>query len=156
MVEDDWPLSVEESSVKSQAKREVEKLLLLDKISWRQKSKVLCLREGDKNTSLFHRRVNTISRLLVDEVETTNPAMTGEGQVNFYRQLFTDEEDRRPLLDGLDFYSIDEPDNATLDLPFTEEELSGVVKGMARDKAPGPDGFFLAFFNLAGILSRKM
>ena len=35
MVEDDRPLSAEESSMKSQAKREVEKLLLLDEISWR-------------------------------------------------------------------------------------------------------------------------
>jgi hypothetical protein len=52
---------------------------------------------------------------------------------------------RRPLLDGLDFSSIDEEDNIVLDKPFTEEVL-GVLKDMAGDKAPGPDGYSMAFF----------
>jgi hypothetical protein len=50
------------------------------------------------------------------------------------------------LLDGLSFSSIDEDDRIVLDRPFMEEEVWGVVKGMAGDKAPGPDGFSMAFF----------
>ncbi len=70
----------------------------------------------------------------------------GEGLVNFYSHLFTDDEVRHPLLDGLAFSSIDETDRTCLDRSFTEEEVVGVVKDMAGDKSPGPDGFSMAFF----------
>lgn len=33
-----------------------------------------------------------------------------------------------------------------LDLPFIGEEVLGVVNDMVSDKAPGPDGFSMAFF----------
>ncbi len=151
-VEDFRPLSAEERSLKTQAKSEVEKLLLLEEISWRQKSRVLWLQEGDKNTRFFHqiansnRRFNNINRLFINGAETTDPTVTGEGLVTYYSQLFSDDKVRRPLLDGLDFSSIDEADSTILEAPFTEEEVSGVVQGMAGDKALGPNGFSLAFF----------
>lgn len=44
------------------------------------------------------------------------------------------------------FSSIDDIDRNMLDLPFTEEEVLGVVKDMASEKVPGPDGFSMAFF----------
>jgi hypothetical protein len=33
-----------------------------------------------------------------------------------------------------------------LERPFEEDEVSGVVRGFNGDKAPGPDGFSLAFY----------
>jgi hypothetical protein len=66
--------------------------------------------------------------------------------VSFYNELFSEDEVRRPLLDGLSFSSIDEEDSLVLDRSFTEEEVLEVVKVMAGDKAPGPDGFSMAFF----------
>ena len=35
---------------------------------------------------------------------------------------------------------------STLEREFTEEEVRKVVKSMVGDKAPGPDGFSMAFF----------
>jgi hypothetical protein len=40
-------------------------------------------------------------------------------------------------------------------LPFTEEEVFGVIKDMARDKAPGLDGFSLAFFQSCWDIVKK-
>lgn len=73
--EDNRPLSAAERTLKIQSKSEVEKVLLLEEISWRQKSKVLWLRERNKNTRFFqtvansHRRFNTINRLIVNGAE---------------------------------------------------------------------------------------
>jgi hypothetical protein len=44
----------------------------------------------------------------------------------FYQGLFSDDEVRRPLLDGLEFSSIDEADRIILDRQFTEDEVWGV------------------------------
>lgn len=42
--------------------KELEKVILLEEVSWRQKSKALWLREGDKNTKVFHRVANSPRR----------------------------------------------------------------------------------------------
>ena len=53
---------------------------------------------------------------------------------------------RRPYLDGVSFSTISVEEAAWLDRPFDEDEISTVVQGCDGDKAPGPDGFSLAFF----------
>jgi hypothetical protein len=42
--------------------------------------------------------------------------------------------------------TLDAGEASSLELPFEEREVLEVVKGLNRDKAPGPDGFTLAFF----------
>jgi hypothetical protein len=49
-------------------------------------------------------------------------------------------------LDNLVFDNLDASEASSLELPFEEREVLEVVKGLNRDKAPGPDGFTLAFF----------
>jgi hypothetical protein len=49
-------------------------------------------------------------------------------------------------LDNLAFDSLDAVEASSLEFPFEEKEVLEVVKGMNRDKAPGPDGFSIAFF----------
>uniref|UniRef100_A0A2N9IHU7 Reverse transcriptase domain-containing protein n=1 Tax=Fagus sylvatica TaxID=28930 RepID=A0A2N9IHU7_FAGSY len=65
---------------------------------------------------------------------------------NFYSHLFEEEEGDRPLLDGLDFSMILAEDALWLERPFDEEEVAGVVAGFNGDKAPGPAGFSMGFF----------
>jgi hypothetical protein len=114
---------------KVQRQAEYEKLLLLEEITWRQKSRVKWLREGDKNTRFFHRvvnsnrRINSIDRLSLDGILTIDQTAIGEGLVKFYSNLFSDEALRRPLLDDLRFSSIAEEDGLALDSQFTEEEV---------------------------------
>jgi hypothetical protein len=55
-------LIVEEKLRKSLVISELEKVNLIDEISWRQKSTVLWLKEGDKCTKFFHRVANSNRR----------------------------------------------------------------------------------------------
>jgi len=66
--------------------------------------------------------------------------------VHFYESLFSEQYNWRPKLDGIAFNSLSLEEAAQLELPFREREVLVVVKSMNRDKAPGPDGFPLAFF----------
>ena len=145
-------LTREESNKRVQLVVDLERTSLLDEISWRQKSRALWLREGDKNTKFFHRlansnrRYNSISSLSINGVMSTDPDAISESIINFYSHLFEEEESDRPLLDGLDFSMIPAEDAIWLERPFGEEEVADVVAGFNGDKAPGPDGFSMGFY----------
>ena len=59
---------------RNELRSQIEHLLSLEEISWRQKSRMLCIKEGDNNTKFFHkianshRRYNYLSFLEVDGV----------------------------------------------------------------------------------------
>ena len=53
---------------------------------------------------------------------------------------------KRPLLDGLEFAMLSIEDTMGLEKPFEEDEVIGVLHGFVGDKARGPDGFPVAFF----------
>ena len=72
--EGEFGLSDLETCERDVVRSEVENLLSLEEISWRQKSRMLWIKEGDNNTKLFHkvanshRRFNHLSFLEVDGV----------------------------------------------------------------------------------------
>jgi hypothetical protein len=49
-------------------------------------------------------------------------------------------------VDNLEFEALSMDEAARLEAPFEEREVREVVNSLDRDKAPGPDGFSLAFF----------
>ena len=57
--EETFSLSTEEKLDQTNLRLDIEKLTLMEETSWRQKSRVLHLKEGDANTRFFHRMANS-------------------------------------------------------------------------------------------------
>jgi hypothetical protein len=125
---------------------------LLQEISWRQKSRIKWLKEGDKCTKFFHlmansnKRYNTIDSLHIDGAMSSDSEAIREHAINYFKSMFAESMSWRPKLDDLEFESLSEDEAASLEAPFLEKEVKDVIFGMDGDKAPSPDGFSLAFF----------
>jgi hypothetical protein len=145
-------LSSTERDLRGSLLLELDKLAHFEETSWRQKSKVLWLKEGDNNTKFFHkiansnRRRNLMEKLEVDGILYSEDSIIRDKAVKFYEKLYTETEDWRPFVDDLPFSRIDETDRNLLDSRFERDEILQVVKNLQGDKSPGPDGFTMAFF----------
>jgi hypothetical protein len=151
-IEESRGLSDEEKERRCRLVSDLEGSLLQEEICWRQKSRIRWLKEGDKCTKFFHqvananRRNNTIDSLLVNSTPISDPDAIKSHIVNFYEALFSEPSSWRPRVDNLEFEALSVDEAASLEVPFEEREVREVIFGMDRDKAPGPDGFSLAFF----------
>jgi len=151
-LETEKALDLEEKLSKSLISSDLKKITLQEEISWRQKSRVRWLKEGDKCTKFFHRlansnwRFNSIEFLSVNGSVTFDPPVIGDHVVQFYDSLFSKHHNWRSRLDNLTFDSLEVEKASWIELPFEEREVLKVVKGMNRDKAPCSDGFSMAFF----------
>jgi hypothetical protein len=151
-LEEQHGLTPEEKVRKCGVIRDLENSILQEEISWRQKSRVLWLKEGDKCTKFFHRvgnsnrRSNSIESLSVNGSTSSDQQVIRDHVALFYKSIFAEPFSLRPRMDNLALDTLDIREASSLVLPFEESELLEVVKGLNRDKAPGPDGFTLAFF----------
>ena len=93
-----------------------------------------------------HRRNNAITNLKVDGVLTLDQKSIEVCIIRFYKNLFTEHRVYCPHPDVLNFPKISDDKAGRLVRPFDDVEVFGVVKDFEGDKAPGPDGFPMAFF----------
>eukprot|EP00253_Pinus_taeda_P028357 PITA_28357 len=120
----------------------------------RQKSRCLWLKAGDKNTSFFHNSLklrhagNQIERIMVDGKEIKDQEEIKEATYRHYKSLLSadpqphDNEEFLSLIEN----KISESQNRELDQEVTKEEIKWSVFSMQQDKAPGQDGFTVAFY----------
>ena len=93
-----------------------------------------------------NKRYNTIDSLRINGSLSSNWAAIREHAVNIYESMFAKSLSWRPRLDDLDFDYLSAGEASSLEAPFLEKEVKDVIFGMDGNKAPGPDGFSLAFF----------
>jgi hypothetical protein len=145
-------LSEEEKERRRELVTGLEASLLQEEICWKQKSRIRWLKEGDKCTKFFHlvananRRNNSIESLTVNGSPTSDSDLISSHIVNYYDTLFLEPISWRPRVDNLEFEALSMDEAASLEDPFEEREVRELINSMDRDKAPGPDGFSLAFF----------
>ena len=115
----------------------------------RQRARIASLKDGDANTSFFHRQCsfrrqkNRVHNLVVDgQVLSGHEEMANAAFMHFDGLLGTAVDRERTL----DLSQLIAPsDLECLDAPFCQEEIWEGVKRMPARKAPGPDGFTAEF-----------
>lgn len=137
---------------------------------WRQKSRELWLKDGDRNTKFFHIAaqikkekcsISSIHDSVSGALLTNGEDIKNEG-VKFFSSLLTKNvndhvnliREREEILQSIpQLISLEE--NARLMSPFSINELKEVIFFMALDQAPGPDGlttnFYQKYWDFIGI-----
>jgi hypothetical protein len=116
------------------------------------------LKEGDHNTSFFHRLANShrmnnfISSLSIDGSDTSNQEVINGSIIQYDSNLFTETTLWPPKLDGLEFPLLDAREVDWLERPFREEEVHQALLNMDCNKASRLDGFTIAFFQSCWVI----
>ena len=138
-----WPLTIHELEARRGANEDFKKWILLEKISWRQKSREVWLREGDRNTSFL---VKIIGSWLTEENEVRG------GVVNEFKLLLSAAGGWKPNISGMSFERLEDVETARLEKSFSEQEVLEALKGFCGDKRLGLMVFLWLFGNFLGIL----
>jgi len=83
---------------------------------------------------------------MVDGEATKNPEVITKEIEKFYQRLYTETETWRPAGGCRADRRVSIEDNQMLQKEFEEQEIWECVKLCAGDKAPGPDGYTMAFY----------
>ena len=154
-MEKEKELSLGEAEEREKAREDFKEWAVMEEVSWRHNSREIWLKEGDRNTRFFHRmanshkRRNSISSIRINGRRLVKEVEVKEGLVGAFQSLLSASNNRRPPYPDLYFNVIGEDQTAKLEEMFTEEEILTAVSGLNDDKAPGLDGFPLAFWSFS-------
>jgi mannosylglycoprotein endo-beta-mannosidase len=133
------------------------KLLREEELKWYQRAKVKHLLEGDANTKYYHLLANGRHRKTrIFLLEDGNNIISDDAQLkmhitNYYKILFGPLENSPIMLDELqtvDIPHVSALENEYLTNVFLEDDVRAAIFEMKHNKAPGPDGFPLEFYQV--------
>ena len=148
-IESQRPLSLAKLEERVFSTDDFKKWALLEETSWKQKSREIWLKEGDRNTKFFHRVENSHRRKnALNKIKINGQWLREikQGMVEDFKNLLSDSGEWRASLMGLEFLSINDYEAASLERPFAEEEIKVALFDMSRDKAPSLNGFIETFW----------
>lgn len=151
MEENGW-LNAEDREHKQKCQADLKSILKEEEIKWLQRSHEKELFDGDTNSKYYHakangrHRKNKINKLVQDEGVIEGQDNLKEYITGFYKNLFGEPEITSLILghEGVDVLSEAEQNFLTRKLSL--EELKDAVFGMEKNKAAGPDGFNIEFY----------
>ncbi|RVW53118.1 LINE-1 retrotransposable element ORF2 protein [Vitis vinifera] len=89
---------------------------------------------------------NSMDRIMINGELLTEDQEVRDGIVNEFQKLLSEEQGWRADIEGLQFNQLSSRDADDLEVPFSVEEIHFALMEMRGDKAPGPDGFSVAFW----------
>eukprot|EP00253_Pinus_taeda_P024446 PITA_24446 len=130
---------------------------LQEETLWKQKSRVLWLKEGEQNSKFFHRstldyrNTNKILNLKNASGDTLHNHREIFSLLTDHFKLITQESpiERTDAINSLTQSIpkvVTKDQNLSLLKEISMEKVEEAVKSMPNDKAPGPDGFTINFF----------
>lgn len=152
VVQDFRQLSEQEILLKRDLKARFLGLTAVEKLRAKQKSRLTQIRAAEANSKLFYlqangrKRKNTIHALhKADGGVCYSQTEKANEFFSHYSNHFGRPEERASTFNWQEL-QLGQRDLAHLESDFTEEEVYSVVKEIAAEKAPGPDGFIGVFF----------
>ena len=93
-----------------------------------------------------HRSNNSLYRIKIDGVWLLEEQEVREGVANAYQQMLSEDSRWKADIGRLQLDQISQQEAENLEIPFSENEIQLALMEMNGDKALGPDGFTMAFW----------
>ena len=138
-------------------REELNQAYIEEEIFWKQKSRVMWLRAGDKNTKYFHSIAKVKrNRLNLSSIQDSNGVVhRGQRQIaqvaqEYFQNLFGNSNANTslyPEVFGSFQRRVTTEMNADLIKEVSEEEIREAMFDIGAHKTPGPDGFSAVFYH---------
>jgi hypothetical protein len=151
IAQDNRLLSLDEDWLRRELKRHCLVLASVERTIVRLRSQVRHLKDGDANTSFFHkqaifrRKKKAIPKLMSGGHLVTTQEEKQNVMFEFYEGLISTALPRTSTLNLQQFHN-QIVDLTEMDNPITEEEVWDTIKSLPADRAPGPDGYTGHFY----------
>lgn len=133
-------------------KNELSQISLKEAQFWSQRKQKLWIKDGDENTSFFHRictakqKRNSNFEIVDDDGIPHNSNVTiANTFINYFSTLFKGEKIKRIFMENLDWPPIPSSESSNLCAPFQEDEVKAMIQYFEGNKALVLDDFPLLF-----------